>query len=163
MTRPDVARGSPLGGSLGTSVAIFWGPPSTSRPPAIPWFAYLIATPLHSRTHARTHTVCSSSQYQSVDGRETVAKRPGFLASCRSASLVGLYCHHPNLSAQSHRCFSFFCVCVCVCWKNRTCSFSTLYSSGAEEEQKIYIYKKGFTGGIGLGIKGRRSGCHRPS
>lgn len=162
MTKPDVAWVSPLGGSLGTSVAIFWGPPSTSRPPAIPWFAYLIATPLHSHTHARTHTVCSSSQYQSVDGRETVAKRPGFLASCRSASLVGLYCHHPNLSAQSHRCFSFFCVCVCV-GKMELVLSARCTVQGLRRSKKIYIYKKGFTGGISLGIKGRRSGCHRPS
>lgn len=143
MTKPKVAWGSSLGGSLGTSVAIFWGPPSTSRSPAIPWFAYLIATPLHSHSHthtrAWTHTVCSSSQYQSVDGRETVAKRPGFLVFCHSAPLVGLYCHHPNLSAQSRHCFSFF-VCVCV-WKIELVFSAHCTVQGLRRSKKIYIIR----------------------
>lgn len=161
MTKPKVAWGS----SLGTSVAIFWGPPSTSRPPAIPWFACLIATPLHSHTHAWTHTVCSSSQYHSVDGRETVAKRPGFLASCRSASLVGLYCHHPNLSAQSHHCFSFF-VCVCGDLGGKELVFSVRRTvQGLRRSKKINIMRGLLEASVweekdsGLGVIGHPNGC----
>lgn len=95
--------------------------------------------PALAHTHARTHTVCSSSQYESVDGRETVAKRPGFLASCRSASLVGLYCHHPNLSAQSRHCFSFF---VCVCVGKIQLVFSARSAlQGLRRSKKIYIIR----------------------
>lgn len=59
----------------GTSVAIFWGPPSTSRPPAIPWFAYLIATPLHSRTHMHGHTLFAPAASKRVSTAEKLLLR----------------------------------------------------------------------------------------
>lgn len=58
-------------------------------------------------TDTQTHAPKSvySSPYQCRQRGQTVAKKPDFLASCRSTSLAGLYCHFPNLSAQSVHCY----------------------------------------------------------
>ncbi len=57
----------------------------------------------HTHTHTHIHTkLCLFKLVSEIRQRgETVAKRPGLLASRRSTSLVGLYCHFANLSARS--------------------------------------------------------------
>lgn len=104
------------------------------------WRRLLQQTHICSHAHTGTQNSVYSSQYQSVDSGESVAKRPGFLASCGSASLVGFYCHYPNppLAWLLH------------CYCGERSMFFSLFDSQGIAGAKI---NKGFAGASGLGKK----------
>lgn len=69
------------------------------------WSASLIATP-HRKppthyTHTHIHTTVAAASVRVLTGEKLLLRDVASAPSRRSASLVGLHCRHPHLSAQS--------------------------------------------------------------